>query len=318
MRCLLLGNYGVGNIGDETLRQYFLRAFPACTWSILSADPCGKSEVPRLPFGIRSFFTPWWKTVIAFLRADAIVFGGGSLFTDSESVFACFLWWWHGFVAWVFRKPLLLAFQGVGPFRTKIGEKCARFVFERAQFISVRDAASLQRMQVWNLSCKPVLTFDPVFSLFSLEKAIASSRSLLVIIPRANSGEEFFVVLSSILQRKFDAVKILLLQPGSEEQAIAHRIQAMLSCPSSILAITSVDSFLQELSGASDVFTERYHGALAALAMGIPTTICSQVSGDKLDELRRMNGSPQERLQLLEKVQIGEEALKSVLFPVRS
>ena len=28
MRLLLVGNYGVGNLGDEALREYFLKRFP--------------------------------------------------------------------------------------------------------------------------------------------------------------------------------------------------------------------------------------------------------------------------------------------------
>ncbi|MBI5155969.1 hypothetical protein HZA45_01700, partial [Candidatus Peregrinibacteria bacterium] len=95
MRCVLIGNYGTGNFGDEALRSYFLKSFPEIEWQVVSARPTA-DELPRLPAGPRSLFTTkWFRTIKALRHCDAVVFGGGTLFTDSESVFACFLWWLH-------------------------------------------------------------------------------------------------------------------------------------------------------------------------------------------------------------------------------
>ena len=83
---LLVGNFGVGNVGDEAIRTYILQAFPEVHWTVLSGDRMQSGDVPRLPYGIRSFLsTAWWKTLRAYRSSDGIVFGGGSLFTDVES-----------------------------------------------------------------------------------------------------------------------------------------------------------------------------------------------------------------------------------------
>ncbi len=315
MRCVLIGNYGAHNLGDEALRQYFLSAFADVQWIALSAHPTGAGEVPRLPLGLRSFFTAWWRTIAAIRRSDAVVFGGGSLFTDSESVFACVLWWWHGFVACLCGKPVLLAFQGLGPFHSSVGRFFARRTFERAAFISVRDEKSLERVSVWKLRTNPVLTFDPVFKVFSAYKRTQNPKRILAIIPRANSGEQFFVALSGKLASGFDEIRILLMQP-EEERGVADRIVTMTHKNAGIVEIRSVDQLCSEIGAASEVLAQRYHGALAAIAIGVPVMIIEQVEGDKLQALRPLSGDSSLRGRSQDRVRDGESALRQVLLPL--
>ncbi|MBI3336533.1 polysaccharide pyruvyl transferase family protein [Candidatus Peregrinibacteria bacterium] len=338
MRYLLIGNYGVGNLGDEALRGYFLDAFPAAPCSDAKASTTGEVEwvvvstdVPRLPLGARSFFgTPWWKTVRAYVKSDGIVFGGGSLFTDSESIKAPLLWWWHAVVAWVFRKPIFLAFQGVGPFRTTLGEWLTRWVVQHATFVSVRDRASFDRVRQWRSDI--VLTFDPVLiSLSSAEypphwggmkggggdlfdplslSLSPREREMLVVIPRSNSGAVFIDrALAIYNQQSFDHVLILSLQPNcSCEKAVCKKIQEHIP-PAQILSVHSLSEFSHIMVSASFILSQRYHGALAALALGVPFETMAQAEGDKLSMLK--NTSKEEALKL---VQDGEHALRLVLL----
>ena len=311
MHSVLIGNYGVGNLGDEALREYFLLEYPETMWTVLSACPVRKGEVPRLPFGVRSFFSAWWKTLIAISSADCVVFGGGSLFTDSESVFACMLWAWHALVARVLGVPVILAFQGVGPFRTRTGRFLSRSVFQSAEFISVRDEASLQRLSGWDLHCTPTLTFDPVFSVFSHFKKTASSRNILVIIPRENSAAELFNACVLQMKNVWDEIRILRFQSRQEARITAEIL--VLVPHARTIDVTDVSGLMTHLRDASFVVTERYHGALAALALGIPRKILSQVAGDKLDELRSVQRDPQGIALLLRQVEEGEDALRKYL-----
>lgn len=314
MDCILLGNYGVGNIGDEALREYFLNMFPDIEWTVVSAKPVGKREVPRLPLGICSFFTSWWRTIAAIRRSHAVVFGGGSLLTDNESIFACVLWWWHGLIPRLCGKPLLLAFQGIGPFRTPLGQLLARATFEHAAFISVRDEESLARVSTWRLKTTPLLTFDPVFKIFAARKRSTSTNKILSIIPRRNSDERFFSAVSGKVTGGFHEIRILLLQP-EQERGVAARIVAMSGGKAKIVEIVSVEQLLDEVSASSAVIAQRYHGALAALALGVLLTIIAQTRGDKLDGLcvyERDAGSPS---TLLERVEAGEAALRCALRP---
>lgn len=292
MKCLLIGNYGVDNLGDEALKDYFLDAFPEVTWTVLSASPKALHELPRLPFGVASLMKGGWlKTFSAYRRCDAVVFGGGSLFTDVESVKACFLWTWHASLAFLLRKPVFLASQGMGPYKTKIGERLALFVARRARFVSVRDTASYQRVSSWGLSTEIIQTFDPVFSVMEKQKSVHSTKNVCTIIPRANSSDAFMQSAISLLRMKpyLHHVQIILMQPDDAgEQAVARRLERELGLPATIIAARTLRELMKAVGTSAIVLSQRFHGALAALASGIEVDILPQGTGDKMYELQQL------------------------------
>lgn len=310
MRCVLIGNYGVGNLGDEALRQYFIGAYPDISWQVLSARPVN-DQLPRLPGGIRSLFGPWWKTWKAIREADAVVFGGGTLFTDVESSYACFLWWIHGITAYLLGTPIILAFQGVGPFATKRGTTFARSICSKAALITVRDTSSYHRVKSWGLGTEVVQTFDPVFSLLEKKNHIKNSQNVFVIIPRANSQKMLLErALRKMQETKFDAVSIVLLQPDDEgEQAAANDLGQHLAVPSRVVAVRSIEDLGEAVGSGGFVLTERFHGAVAALARGVPFETVSQGVGDKLSALPHDASQESMRSLILE----GESALRRAL-----
>lgn len=316
MRCLLIGNYGVGNMGDEALREYFLGAFPDIEWIVLSAHPTG-SEIPRLPLGIRSFFSfKWISTLSTFRQVDAVVFGGGSLWTDVESVFACYLWSLHALTAFVFHKPVFLASQGIGPFKTRVGEWLARWVIRHAAFVSVRDEESMKRIEEWGLNRKIVQTFDPVFSLMYKHKMNHHVKNVCTIIPRANSSEALMDKALSVLRMHpyIHTVQILLMQPDDPmEKGIATRLERELGLPARIVSVRTLHDLLKGVAGSTMVVSERFHGALAALACGIDLDIVSQGKGDKLAVLRDKIAAGFNADIALDLIHDGENALHRVL-----
>lgn len=309
MRCVLVGNYGVSNLGDEALRDYFLRTFTDLSWTVVSARPRSKGEVPRLPFGLRSFFRPWWKTIGAIARADALVFGGGSLFTDIESAKAPAMWWMYAAFAHLFRVPLHMAFQGVGPFRTSFGSNISGWVFRHAASVSVRDEASLSRLQDFKIRVTPVLTFDPAFSIFSETKWQPLGRRLLLI-PRSNSSDTFLRAAEKVMEGEWDDAVVLLMQPTEADRRHAARLKTMVKHVS-VIAVepTTVEEFLNHVSLSSFVLSQRFHGALAALAMGIPYEAVPQHEGDKLHALSSLTDTQSIKSLIAE----GERALKGAL-----
>lgn len=277
------------NLGDEALRDYFLETFPDIKWTVLSANPA-VGEMARLPLGIRSFFRfSWLRTLGAYRQADAVVFGGGSLWTDVESVFACTLWTLHVLMAFIFRKPVYLAFQGIGPFKSQIGERMARWSVRHAIFVSVRDEESMKRVQAWGLNRNIVQTFDPVFSLMSKQKMNRHIKNVCTIIPRANSSDALMNAAISLLRFHpyIHRVQVLLMQPDdADEQAIAVRLQRELGLPADIVATRTLHDLMKGVAGSTMVLSQRFHGALAALACGIELDIVVQGKGDKLAALR--------------------------------
>lgn len=313
---VLIGNYGVGNLGDEALRRFFEQEMPEVAWTVLSARPAQPHELPRLPAGLRSLLTtPWWRTVSAIRHCDAVVFGGGSLFTDIESSFACFLWWLHAAVARWYGKPVFLAYQGIGPFRTARGERFARRVIAGSTYISVRDRQSADRIISWPKSTNVVQTFDPVFSLFYKEKPHVEQKNRLIIIPRHNSGHTFESQFVNLIQKHlYEDVAILLLHADHpKEQAYAKHLQLLFDkCV--IVPIDTMENLCKEISLGSKVLSHRYHGALAALARGVPVDVVSQDDEDKLTSLRPGSGLPiDDPRALLQLVEYGRTTLSAAL-----
>jgi polysaccharide pyruvyl transferase WcaK-like protein len=313
MKYVLVGNYGIGNIGDEALKEYFLSTFKDVEWVVISGRPKAKNEVYRLPLGLRSFFTPWWQTIGAVWKSDGVVFGGGSLFTDTESGWACVIWWSYAFVARLLGRPYFMAFQGVGPFRKSRWKKLSKSVFEKAAFVSVRDENSLKRVGEWKLKTPAVLTFDAAFARFAQQSKASSSSKRLLIIPRTNSDAAFFSLVQSKVKEGFTDIRLLLMEPNAEEKHLAKRLADSLGVPSTIIDVMSVEQLLTEVAQGAEVVTQRFHGALAGLAVGIPVIIGSQAPGDKLSTLDALIKAGSAKERLLDLIGSGERSLRSVL-----
>ncbi len=312
MRAVLIGNYGVANLGDEALREYFLRSFPQVEWLVLSADP-QDGEYPRLPFGLRSIFRPWWRTLHAYAKVDAVVFGGGSLFTDVESIQACFLWWWHALWAVIMHKKIYLAFQGVGPFRTHLGERLTAWVLRRAAFISVRDEASLGRVRFLASNRKVIQTFDPVFSLFGEQNQTIDTKNVIALVPRLNSGKTFEEIAQKAIEStSHKSVEVWLFEPHNPmEQGIGQRLA--LRFGATVVPCLSVEAVQERLRTVTHMVTQRYHAGLFAFGAGCPVTIVPQKDGDKLSALAATVARPGAAQEAQILLQNGQKALQEAL-----
>lgn len=314
MHCVLIGNYGVGNLGDEALRSFMVRSFPSVEWTVLSAAPTREGELPRLPGGIRSLVRlRWLRTLHAIRHADAVVFGGGSLFTDAESVYACILWWIHVRAARFFRVPVLLAFQGIGPLTHPVARFLTQDAVRRSVFLSVRDEESFARVLAWNMNINVIQSFDPVYKEI-YEQNSERTKNVLVIIPRKNSPTSFLERAAALAEAgTWDAVRILSLEPASpEERRLCDALVARLG-RGALSTPETMEHLAECLADASLVLSQRYHGALAALALGIPFETMSQKAGDKLSTLEQYAGDDVQRRRLLHWVDEGEQGLKAAL-----
>ncbi|HEC21023.1 MAG TPA: hypothetical protein ENI70_00735 [Candidatus Peregrinibacteria bacterium] len=149
-KVLIIGNYGVGNLGDEAILSGALRLCKNLHYSprVLSHNPAlirKEYQVEAshlLPFGFRSFFKGnFLKTIKAFRETDLVILGGGGLFVGKHPL-AIPLWAWHAFWAVIFKKNLYLCGQSFGELKSFWQKKVVRWVAQKAKKITVRDKTS--------------------------------------------------------------------------------------------------------------------------------------------------------------------------------
>jgi polysaccharide pyruvyl transferase WcaK-like protein len=82
-RVLVVGGYGARNAGDEAILAGLLASLPAiCEVTVVSKDPARTQRMHR----VRA--VPPWQAARELTRADAVVIGGGGLFTSHVGPFA--------------------------------------------------------------------------------------------------------------------------------------------------------------------------------------------------------------------------------------
>lgn len=176
---VICGHYGATNIGDEAILMAMLQNLkqtqPEAKIRVLSYDPRSTEKYHNvkadylLPLGVRSLFRgifkgEFLKTLKTIKNCDKFILGGGGLFTD-EKIFAVFLWGFHAFMAFRYKKPLYMIGQSVGPLRTKIGRWIVKNCFSKAKMIYVRDTASKDLLLDLGITSEIIVGPDLAFSL---------------------------------------------------------------------------------------------------------------------------------------------------------
>lgn len=157
-KLVLIGNFGAQNIGDELILAGFLKKLgkelPKAKVTILGSDPKrirrfhGIDTLPLLPCGLRSFFRRgWWRSIRKMKKADAVIFPGGGLFTDEESLRAIIIWGLHLLAARYFWKPVYLLGQSIGPIKGEYAKDLTRGILKKAEWIGTRDTASANELK---------------------------------------------------------------------------------------------------------------------------------------------------------------------------
>ncbi|TKH45607.1 polysaccharide pyruvyl transferase CsaB [Paenibacillus terrae] len=168
---IISGYYGFRNSGDEAVLKSILTALEEESRQagitvkpvVLSSDPdwtqkmYGVEAVPRMSLG---------EVRRAIKNSDGLISGGGSLLQDATSAKSIpyylailKLAQWAG-------KPTFVYAQGIGPVQRKIFYPMIRSVFQRCEYVSVRDEQSAALLDTMKLQ-RPVVEVvpDPVMGL---------------------------------------------------------------------------------------------------------------------------------------------------------
>jgi polysaccharide pyruvyl transferase CsaB len=292
-RVVLLGAYGQHNLGDDALLEVFLEQFAGAEIVVNSATPLSTETtygVRALPTRIPSSFL---HMVRALIRADLVVFGGGSLLKDLEGnrlqQFLYNLRLCSALVACrVARVPTAMVGNGAGPFAKRSTRIVARFAARHATSMSVRDPESAELLRGIGVRRPIRVTADPVLTWAGrVEPAAAqpSREPLMIVAPRYSLTERELSLLAHVadhwIERTGGRVQFMPFQTGflsTFDDALAcdaipkrmrHAEQTTMTVPA-----TPAEA-IELLRHADLVASVRLHALIFAALVGVPTAAFS-------------------------------------------
>jgi polysaccharide pyruvyl transferase CsaB len=294
---VLVGNFGVGNFGDELILAGCLaelrQRFPAARFTVLTPKAAavrrwhGKlATTPLLPTGVRSLLRSDWLRTLRVLRtADAVIYPGGGLWTDGESRQAVVTWSVHLLIARALWLPVYLLGQSVGPIRCPLMRKLAGFALRRATLIETRDAASLIALQQLGVPSELArLGRDSALALALAQpykphkhyKNPPKKLKLLVSVRDfPHLPAELWSALAETLEQLSRAgVAIDFAEFGAGDTAVWRRLCRQIPSAKqfgSVKLVPPLGSSLRTLGSYHAVLGMRLHSLIAAHLVGVPS-----------------------------------------------
>lgn len=169
-RIVLSGYYGFDNSGDEAVLQSILLALEEQGRAqgvrfipvVLSIDPAKTRKI----YGVESVHRMKLGELVRAIRgADGLISGGGSLLQDETGVKTIPYYLAVLKIAQWLGKPTFIYSQGIGPVHRPLFFGWIKSVFNRCQFVSVRDQESKQLLQRMKVSKDVTVVPDPVMGM---------------------------------------------------------------------------------------------------------------------------------------------------------
>jgi len=129
--------------------------------SVLSANPYSTSTLTDA-FAIERF--SFFAVVNEVFRCNALISGGGGLIQDITSFKSPLYYLGIIQIARLFRKPVLIYANGIGPLHHRINRFLCKIVLNQCNAITLRDEASQRLLQTIGVH-HSIVTIDPIFSL---------------------------------------------------------------------------------------------------------------------------------------------------------
>jgi polysaccharide pyruvyl transferase CsaB len=179
MKALLMGYYGMRNLGDEMM-LFCLRPWlesQSFQLTVLSERPQDVARTHGLPaventplLGEWAWRTSWFRgralrLVRTIARCDALIVGGGDLIRDDLGWRTFFFTVEKLILAIILKKKVYLVNSGIGEPRTYYGQVILKWVLRRCQRIFVRDLRSLDICKSFGIQQNVMFAPDIVLSL---------------------------------------------------------------------------------------------------------------------------------------------------------
>jgi len=252
MSVIVFGYYGFNNAGDELLLDETIKLLKELSLPMPHVVANGPTPAPFPTFN-RWNLVAWLKQLRS---ADALIFGGGSIFQSVTSAWSLFYYLAIVCLAKLFQCRVILLCHGWGPFRQGWHERLAIFVLQSTH-------------RSWRLQLDhPLFLDDPVFCDLTLTLPVKNRTygdGTVGICVRPTID---FEKLSDVVQSQYASIETLSCQSDG------HDGHALL------------DIWESHDLGLSLVITDRYHVAIWACRHGIAWVAIS--SDPKLVDLANL------------------------------
>jgi polysaccharide pyruvyl transferase WcaK-like protein len=188
MRILLSAFIGSSNLGDEAIFSVLSEMIDKQLGADLTVLTMDKEVTRRhsLPSSTVIVQSGFRNFVRSLRESDALVIGGGGIIQDESSVLTIAFYYLQSFVAkHFFHRPVYLAFVGVGPVTSRLGNAVLRWFAKVVELSLVRDTESVQMLVDHGFSRERIiLAVDIVYGLPDPKCNPGTQESMLLFCPR--------------------------------------------------------------------------------------------------------------------------------------
>jgi len=255
---MLFGYYGYDNLGDELLCEESIRLLKEARFDriylLLKRDKVKDFSQPQIVPIDR--FNPF-KILMAIAKSDVIVCGGGGILQDQTSVKSLLYYASIVLTSLMFRKPVLLLANSLGPLKHKLSKCVVRFLLSKKNvFFIARDEVSYRYARIVgakNASLGTDLAIGAIERLPNCEKQKKISLCL-------KSELKLDIVIETAKLYGFETILVPLSpqdRPACEKMARKY-------------GLSISNESMKEILRSSLVVSQRFHGCLLACLVGSP------------------------------------------------
>jgi polysaccharide pyruvyl transferase CsaB len=266
MQAVLCGYYGFANGGDEALLASLLQMLPS------SVEPVILTKDPLTAHYGFACCDRWNLFAVsqAIARADAFIWGGGSLLQDVTGPSSLLYYGGLMALAQTLGKRTIAWAQGIGPLKSAWSRTLTQRILQNCTAISVRDQGSAQMLSDWGIPFE--LTCDPVWGLQASSYVLDAPTPRIAVILRNHpdlTSERLATFIEALQQFQLATGGYILCVPfQNTDVQLAQQISDRLRGSSQVVVIEDPQKLMGLFETVQFTIAMRLHGALMAAASG--------------------------------------------------
>jgi len=292
VKVVVSGYIGFDNFGDESILDVLLDNLKrqSTDITVITSNP----QKTKLLHGVKTCKTfALFSILLALLKTDILISGGGSLLQDKTSIKSLFYYLFIILCAKFFGKKVVIFAQGIGPISNKFAQSVTKFALKRCDLLSVRDEKSLFLLRGWGICTD--LQSDPVFNL-SVPDYAPQGKVGIQLRSWKYLSDEFLCKLADETVKNFSEREILIFSfQDSLDYNICKEFQTKLTvrAPKLQTGIIKNDyphNITENFKSLEYLIAMRFHACLLAMKFGIKTLAINY--DEKVEKLAKEAGIP--------------------------